>query len=600
MARRAHNHRRAFTLMEMVVAVAAVAIVAVGLAAIFDSVGKTVAGGKKLSLLNTYAGLIESRMRRDFDQMSREGFLAIRQQWIHDDSGARWLVPVSDTDATGGRERRADEIVFFTRGKFDTVRVPVGRVGGGQPAIVSADAARIYYGHGQMVNPVDANGQPNLAYEKPDPTDVNPPAVPNNPFVGLGIRGSAADPASNPNFYAGNWTLLRLQTLLVKPRSTSALGADYSALGAPPTDPRTADSDTQVLGQVAAASIFRSLNRWMPGPGAPTPRYLHPGVDANASAGLSPRFASGLVDIATCDLAEVRAWVTGAQMYPGAIITGSPASLLYPNRVMAYTPVPAAGTPRDYQRSGGVIDRAHAWMDDAFPTASVMLTVDPRYDPSPSRVSSADNAMDPVGARVHFEPQSPNLLEAFKNGQNPLDQAFERSDRLMLAAQNFLPRCSEFIVEWSFGDSEPLTGETIWFGLPKNPTSNQPGQTFPYPFRSPRATNDGNPTVHTRRVKHVDGSLHDLPVTERLIYGYTPADDVSTLTSFFGYTDPTVQPPADANGDGQLDGDKPATPQAWPWPRMIRVTVVLSDPQEPTIESTFQFIFSTPADPGTN
>ena len=85
---------RAFTLVEMVVAIGAVGLVAVGLAAIFNSVGKTVSGGRRVSQLNTYSSLIESQMRRDFQNMSRDGFLVIRQQWherIHLDGGSRWL-----------------------------------------------------------------------------------------------------------------------------------------------------------------------------------------------------------------------------------------------------------------------------------------------------------------------------------------------------------------------------------------------------------------------------------------------------------------------------------------------------------------------------
>src|SRR5262252_2906544 len=74
--------RRGFTLMEIVVAVGAVALVAVGLASIFDTVGKTVTGGKRASNLNTYAGLLEAQLRADFAAMTRDGFLVIRQQWV--------------------------------------------------------------------------------------------------------------------------------------------------------------------------------------------------------------------------------------------------------------------------------------------------------------------------------------------------------------------------------------------------------------------------------------------------------------------------------------------------------------------------------------
>jgi hypothetical protein len=47
-------------------------------------------------------------------------------------------------------------------------------------------------------------------------------------------------------------------------------------------------------------------------------------------------------------------------------------------------------------------------------------------------------------------------------------------------------------------------------------------------------------------------------------------------------------------------GEPAATAIPWAWPKMIRVTMTLSDAQEPSIESTFQFVFSVPTDPPLN
>ena len=51
--------RSGFTLLEMLVAVGAVAVISVGLAAVFDAVGKTVSGGKRTSVVNTYSTLLD-------------------------------------------------------------------------------------------------------------------------------------------------------------------------------------------------------------------------------------------------------------------------------------------------------------------------------------------------------------------------------------------------------------------------------------------------------------------------------------------------------------------------------------------------------------
>src|SRR4051812_38850110 len=80
---------RAFTLVEMVVAVGAVALVAVGLASIFDAVGKTVTGGKRLSVLNPSAPLADPRPRRAFKPMSRDGSLVTPQQYVARDADGK-------------------------------------------------------------------------------------------------------------------------------------------------------------------------------------------------------------------------------------------------------------------------------------------------------------------------------------------------------------------------------------------------------------------------------------------------------------------------------------------------------------------------------
>ena len=153
-ARLAASAGRGFTLLEMIVAVAAVALVAVGLASIFDAVGKTVSGGKRVSLLNQYAGLIENQMRRDFSEISRDGFLVVRQQFVDTrpgppataSSSRKGQTPTSSPSRRGHepRPRRADEIIFFVRGNYQSARQPIS-----PDLVVTSDTAMIYYGHGQ-------------------------------------------------------------------------------------------------------------------------------------------------------------------------------------------------------------------------------------------------------------------------------------------------------------------------------------------------------------------------------------------------------------------------------------------------------------------
>ena len=72
---------RAFTLIEVVVAVGVLAIVTLVIAAVFDSVGETVSAGTRISNLNRRAAQLERVMRQDFRRISRnEGFLVIRNE----------------------------------------------------------------------------------------------------------------------------------------------------------------------------------------------------------------------------------------------------------------------------------------------------------------------------------------------------------------------------------------------------------------------------------------------------------------------------------------------------------------------------------------
>jgi len=144
-------------------------------------------------------------------------------------------------------------------------------------------------------------------------------------------------------------------------------------------------------------------------------------------------------------------------------------------------------------------------------------------------------------------------------------------------------------VEWSFGNTD-AAGSTFWHGLERREDTNGDGTinladavtASPFdPVTFPASA------VRTR----VEGTtFHDL--TPRVIYGYTPDLTLlpiqSSLTSYFGYIDPTYAPANDSQPD--------ALP--CPWPRMIRITVTLSDAVDPTIESTFQYVFRTPQNPG--
>lgn len=601
---------RAFTLVEVLVAIGAVAIVAVGLAAIFDSVGKTVSGGRRVSLLNQYGALIESRMRRDFDRMTRDGVLVIRQQWSDGTSaganpdGVVDLVNAPGPDrvrlhasqpASQSRARRMDEIVFFVRDRVRTARQPL------HPGVIAqSDEARIYYGHAMRYAP------PNL-----DETDTgNQYFYPNPEWYNNETFGSLDSPlgkdaAGNPNRFASEWILLRHQTLLVNPETSRSPDLTQPVYDINPAAGQVAlarlrNSEYQIALQPAAASIFRAFTRR--GVMTPTPDTAR---TARNSPGVFPRieggsiiFTSGIVDIATSDLDEVRAVVNGMASASALIVPGSPPSF-QPAGQFVYTP--AASLRATNPASASSLDRMHDWMEQLLPTES---------DPLPPPLFRFTNAEtnDPYGSRIRGEGTAPGLVsdyiinaEASDSQTGARARAIRHADQLMLEASNFVPRCSEFIVEWSFGVTD-AAGDVVWYGPNRYADSNRNGAidagdrlvTAPYgtgaqPLLGMTVpVRPANPNAQPGTAAHF--------VTPRLVYGFAPTGNEACLTSYFGYVDPTFN--ADPDGDGQVGVGEPMVRElAWAWPRMIRVTVTIADPADPSVESTFQYVFSVPDGP---
>lgn len=569
---------RSFTLIETMVAVGALAFVAAGIAVIFESTGKTVSTGRRISAFNTYAAAIEQRLKVDIASMTREGFLVIRHELANPDGTGHVdptlpntnRVPLYDGD-TNPRQRRIDEMIFFAKGQFVSARDAL------VPGVTAkAEAARIYYGHGmRQVN----DGTPR--YLRPELNEVN-----NDQNARLGYTYQ-----DNPNRYASDWILLRHVTLLSGPQGTPrTLPAAYT--GFP-------DSDVQVALQPAASSIFRTLLDKFPDPatGPPLASLAHPSPNRD-----HPIFACGLIDIATTDLSEIRQVITTCDVFPGAATSQlfNPASNSAPEN--SGNNSGPNGEYKAIAHDALVLDRAHQWMDEAFPANSI-------YHASP----------DPDAARLRCETAPTDFAGVLQDAAlvGPNEREYRRADQLMLSSSNFLPRCTEFIVEWSFGNTYPTdpahplypadpakAGQTIWHGLDRLVSQNGQAPTdLAHPYRTVEAL-VGPVTADTvaNVFPTVGGTNKAWLTTTYLIHGVSdPAtfDPTIPLTSYFGYVNPTFNPDLDPpTGNGTLanPGDATVPSVPWIWPKMLRITISLADPNDPSIERTFQFVFNVPQD----
>jgi len=76
-----------FTIIEIMVTVGILVLVAAGVASVFTSISDTVNTGKRVSEINRFSAQLERVMRRDFENMTRDGYLVIANQYTND--GAR-------------------------------------------------------------------------------------------------------------------------------------------------------------------------------------------------------------------------------------------------------------------------------------------------------------------------------------------------------------------------------------------------------------------------------------------------------------------------------------------------------------------------------
>ena len=587
--------RAAFTLIELLIAVGALALVSVGVAAIFEATGKTVQTGRRVSAMTSYANLIERRMREDFASMTRDGFLIIKniyavgQGSVNSGSYPNILaqgvpnpdaVPLSDADEHPGL-RRIDEIMFFVKGQFVSARDLLdGRF------VAKSDAAAIYYGHGQK-----SRLQPYTATEPGYWPSVGDP--PNDPNARLGYQYMpAAGQPENPNRYASDWILVRNVTLL-RPAQTSILQSTPVPIGM--NQAQMKDSDTQVALQPAESNLFRWLSHLSFGPVA-TGSTVRSSFD-NAM----PQRDSGLVDIVTTDLGEIKAIITTADTWPGGG-AGMPAGPNFFKAANNSGPdgnnAGVDGKSRPQSADVLILGREQAWMNDALPAGSTISNVLNRR-------------------RIRCESAPVNYVGVVGSGLTEPELSSRRADQIMLSASNFLPHCTEFIVEWSFGaqfPSDPAAanynpdraGELVWHGMKRDVN----GKTVTNFYMANQFPWDQPVSVDYTRV---DGTVVSRPAGDPANYpeiihgagfsiaqqGSNPADP---LTSYFGYTDPTFNPDMDAPTgstvpDGKLisprDSRSPTIP--WPWPKFIRITMSLADPNNPLVEQSFQFVFDVPA-----
>jgi len=591
--------RHGFTMVEMLVTIGILVIVTAGVAAIFNSIGQAVSKGRKLSELNRFAARLERVMREDFDSMSRDGFLVIVNKNANFGSDVQ-LFRGEQTNIDGslyaessapGRIRRNDEIMFFARGDFETARKAIS-----SDMIARSHEAAIYYGLGQKRRPQTSVSDPRYTdaanfFFNPQPWDNNFDNV-------LDTRLGVSTPGFvNPNEFARDWSLLRQVTLLVDPQG-SGQRVPLELFGLSKNNaaqrPYLQDSPRQVNLQPAGRSIFTSLSGSDP---FLRHRWLYDeALRGGASAQTPPHYrVSGMVDVVTEDLATIRGEIQALSVSadPQDYFNYAPgANPLFASRVdrdtfeNTYWGNPAAQpNPKDSQllNLGNAAQRSRIrrWMIDALPSRWDMSSNSPgfvsgvRYEDIPTRLLFEDSEF------------------TASNPQDENRRAYAEANQEMLGSSVFVPMCTEFIVEWSYGfvdnsitnASDPQYKQMIWYGLDRFIDSDNDGLLTrgdglaAIPYRQRGLGPAGTDPITSRR--------RDIGMDPRLVVGHLPLAPGSSNPSAveiatFGFMDPSGTP------------DDPKDDLVWTWPKFVRITMNLADQGNREIEETYQVVFKLP------
>lgn len=273
--RGASTSRSGFTLVELLVAVAILVVVIAAVGKIFGTVSKVTAVGESTSSFLQAAPAVERQIRRDFERLSQDGFIVIRNIRVRNDVNrgpGDTTTPLLDPTLADTAFLRADQLLFFAQG-VDSTSAFSGTdelsISGNQQAAIS----RVMIGHGfqmpesgSLIDPTGFNdGKPLVpwAFDFAGDPQLETQRWPSPPFQ-QGPRIYGTQPSAN------EWVLARQRVLLAddgasplffgsnKRNSTGSIWRDSS----PGDWASTATDDALVAGRVDfAGSTIEDIRR---------------------------------------------------------------------------------------------------------------------------------------------------------------------------------------------------------------------------------------------------------------------------------------------------------------------------------------------------
>ena len=112
--------RRAFTVIELLVAVVVLLAVIIATSKIFNTASKVSSTGEATADILQQATVIEEQMRRDLDAICRDGYMAIQCVAVRNDvnreASGNANAPLVNPQLDANAIIRCDQLVFFSAG----------------------------------------------------------------------------------------------------------------------------------------------------------------------------------------------------------------------------------------------------------------------------------------------------------------------------------------------------------------------------------------------------------------------------------------------------------------------------------------------------
>lgn len=246
---------RAFTLVELMVAVGLLLVVIVSVSRIFSTASKVASLGEAVNDILQETGAIERQIRTDISRLDYDGVLVIQCVAIKNNANQIFSpsAPLIDPTRPVNATIRCDQLVFFSKGTQTSARFAGNQDLGPFNGLARSNLSRILYGHGVQLPDLIPQG---VTGSRPDPIAFSDaPLLPwsfdNVASGSLEYKywwGGGGGVTSGTQPEARDWTLARQAILLADD------GGDLKRFQ------KATDTTPTTYGNNSASSLFEQAN----------------------------------------------------------------------------------------------------------------------------------------------------------------------------------------------------------------------------------------------------------------------------------------------------------------------------------------------------